>query len=110
MSATGCAGLIEPGLQCSGSKASGVCFAFQRGECTRGDDCRFSHELSGAAPQRPTRPDRGNDRNKGGRGANDRKGGRGGQGAGGRGARRGDQQPVSASALDDELDGYFAQR
>ena len=23
---------------------SGVCFAFQRGECERGSACRFSHE------------------------------------------------------------------
>eukprot|EP00601_Ochromonadales_sp_CCMP2298_P032556 CAMPEP_0173348582 /NCGR_PEP_ID=MMETSP1144-20121109/13818_1 /TAXON_ID=483371 /ORGANISM="non described non described, Strain CCMP2298" /LENGTH=159 /DNA_ID=CAMNT_0014296253 /DNA_START=43 /DNA_END=519 /DNA_ORIENTATION=- len=26
---------------------SGVCFQFQRGECTRGDACRFSHSLEG---------------------------------------------------------------
>jgi hypothetical protein len=27
-----------------GFKASGTCYAFQKGECTRGDACRFSHE------------------------------------------------------------------
>ena len=26
---------------------SGVCFAFQRGECERGNSCRFSHEGGG---------------------------------------------------------------
>ena len=25
--------------------ASNVCYAFQKGECTRGDECRFKHEL-----------------------------------------------------------------
>ena len=24
---------------------SNVCYAFQKGECTRGDECRFKHEL-----------------------------------------------------------------
>lgn len=27
-----------------------ICFAFQRGECTRGDGCRFSHSEDGSAP------------------------------------------------------------
>eukprot|EP01043_Picozoa_sp_COSAG02_P039438 COSAG02_NODE_3113_length_7338_cov_2.845559_6_plen_272_part_00 len=27
-----------------GRGAPGVCYAFQKGECTRGDSCRFSHE------------------------------------------------------------------
>eukprot|EP00965_Chrysotila_dentata_P185489 6123930-Pleurochrysis_carterae.AAC.3 len=27
----------------SAKKASGVCFAFQKGQCSRGDQCRFSH-------------------------------------------------------------------
>ena len=27
-----------------GDRKPGVCYAFQRGECTRGDSCRFSHE------------------------------------------------------------------
>ena len=26
---------------------SGVCFQFQKGTCTRGSDCRFSHEGAG---------------------------------------------------------------
>ncbi|RYH15443.1 hypothetical protein EON65_31730 [archaeon] len=30
-----------------------MCFQFQRGECDRGDACRFSHDTSGAsAPPR----------------------------------------------------------
>ena len=29
-----------------GGKAAGVCFAFQKGSCTRGDGCRFSHDLN----------------------------------------------------------------
>ena len=28
-------------------KDKGVCFAFQKGKCSRGDDCRFSHEAEG---------------------------------------------------------------
>ena len=32
------------------SSASGTCYAFQRGECDRGDACRFSHEAVGDAP------------------------------------------------------------
>jgi len=30
-----------------GAGGSGVCYAFQRGDCNRGDQCRFSHEGSG---------------------------------------------------------------
>lgn len=30
---------------------SGVCYAFQRGECTRGDTCRFSHSVDDANTQ-----------------------------------------------------------
>lgn len=45
-----------------GGGNSGVCYAHQRGDCTRGDNCRFSHEGSG--------------------------GGGGGGGGGGRGADR----------------------
>jgi len=29
-----------------GGRGSNVCFAFQKGECTRGDECRFSHVLA----------------------------------------------------------------
>jgi hypothetical protein len=25
--------------------ASNVCYAFQKGECTRGEECKFKHEL-----------------------------------------------------------------
>ena len=40
-----------------GLSAKPVCYAFQRGECTRGDACRFSHDPNaGAAPQRSTAP------------------------------------------------------
>jgi len=28
-----------------------VCYAHQRGECTRGDDCRFSHSTNATAPR-----------------------------------------------------------
>ena len=27
------------------ARGSKVCFAFQKGECTRGDECKFKHEL-----------------------------------------------------------------
>lgn len=27
-----------------GKKVSGVCYAFQKGECNRGDGCRFLHQ------------------------------------------------------------------
>ena len=30
-----------------GGGGGGVCFAFQKGECSRGDACRFSHDSSG---------------------------------------------------------------
>lgn len=36
-------------------RMSQVCYQFQRGECTRGDGCRFSHETggdSGFAPRK----------------------------------------------------------
>jgi hypothetical protein len=29
------------------ARASGACFAFQKGECTRGDACRFAHDQGG---------------------------------------------------------------
>ena len=35
------------------SGPSGPCYAFQRGECDRGDSCRFSHEAGGAASSGP---------------------------------------------------------
>eukprot|EP00930_Biecheleria_cincta_P036061 TRINITY_DN24761_c0_g1_i1.p1 TRINITY_DN24761_c0_g1~~TRINITY_DN24761_c0_g1_i1.p1 ORF type:complete len:546 (+),score=88.75 TRINITY_DN24761_c0_g1_i1:50-1687(+) len=31
----------------------GVCFAFQRGECPRGDGCRYAHEAGGVRRRRP---------------------------------------------------------
>lgn len=31
-------------------KSRGVCYAFQRGECNRGDSCRFSHDLEDVDP------------------------------------------------------------
>jgi RNA recognition motif-containing protein len=34
-----------------GGKGGGICFAFQKGECTRGAECRFSHELESAGGQ-----------------------------------------------------------
>mmetsp|Transcript_21553 Transcript_21553/g.36270 ORF Transcript_21553/g.36270 Transcript_21553/m.36270 type:complete len:110 (+) Transcript_21553:47-376(+) len=34
--------------------ASNVCFAFQKGECTRGDECRFKHELVDEATEETT--------------------------------------------------------
>ena len=30
-----------------GGGGAGVCYAFQKGECTRGTGCRFSHEGGG---------------------------------------------------------------
>ncbi len=30
--------------------ASGVCYAFQRGECNRGESCRFSHDGDSSSP------------------------------------------------------------
>ena len=35
----------------SAAKSSGACFAFQRGECDRGDSCRFSHTEGGEAAE-----------------------------------------------------------
>ena len=40
-----------------GPAAKPVCYAWQRGECTRGDACRFSHEEGGGGDSRP--PSRG---------------------------------------------------
>ena len=36
-----------------------MCFAFQRGRCTRGDECRFAHVVSDVPPPKP--PNRGGD-------------------------------------------------
>merc|ERR1719510_770701 len=30
-----------------GGRGRGVCFDFQKGQCTRGESCRFSHEGGG---------------------------------------------------------------
>lgn len=30
-----------------GGGGAGVCYAFQKGECTRGSGCRFSHDNGG---------------------------------------------------------------
>ena len=40
-----------------GPAAKPVCYAWQRGECTRGDACRFAHEEGGGGDSRP--PSRG---------------------------------------------------
>ncbi len=32
------------------SRSAGACYAFQRGECDRGDSCRYSHDAAGATP------------------------------------------------------------
>ena len=37
-------------------KSSAPCYAFQRGECTRGDACRFSHDPNAEAPPRSSAP------------------------------------------------------
>lgn len=58
----------------------GVCFAFQRGACSRGDSCAFIHELEAAAS------------GGGGGGAISSGGGGGGSGGGGRGRGRGGGQ------------------
>ena len=39
------------------SSGKPVCYAYQRGECTRGDACRFAHEEGGGGDSRP--PSRG---------------------------------------------------
>ncbi len=31
-----------------GQPGGNICYAFQKGECTRGDECRFTHELAPA--------------------------------------------------------------
>ena len=45
------------GSQRFGGRPRGVCFDFQKGRCTRGENCRFSHEQEGGqggfAPQPP---------------------------------------------------------
>ena len=38
----------------AGGPKRGVCYAFERGECTRGDSCKFSHEGGGASSARPS--------------------------------------------------------
>ncbi|KAI9002974.1 putative zinc-binding domain-containing protein [Hyaloraphidium curvatum] len=58
-----------------GGGGGNVCYAFQKGECTRGDSCRFSHEGGGG----------GGGFNSRGRGRGGARGGRGGRGAAGGG-------------------------
>jgi hypothetical protein len=68
------------------SRGPGACYAFQRGECTRGDACRFSHDAAAAARNPPpTGP-------TGGYGGGSYGGGGGGNGGGG-GARGGTTEP-----------------
>ena len=60
-------------------RSSGACYAFQRGECTRGDGCRFSHEGGGGGGGRSD--DRGGySSGRGGGGYSDRGGGYGDRG------------------------------
>jgi cleavage and polyadenylation specificity factor subunit 4 len=40
----------------AGSRGAPVCYAFQKGECTRGDGCRFSHDPNAAAPVKSGAP------------------------------------------------------
>jgi len=61
-------------------KGQEMCGDFKRGDCTRGDRCRFSHGEDG--------------------------GGGGGKSGGGKG-KRGKKEHVSAKSLDDDLDKYF---
>ena len=37
----------EPRKEGGGGRPKGVCYDFQKGVCSRGDDCRFSHVLEG---------------------------------------------------------------
>jgi len=55
-----------------GGGGQGACYAFQRGECTRGSSCRFSHEGGGSSS-------------------------RGGGDRGDRGERNNDERPARAS-------------
>jgi len=63
------------------SKGAGVCYAFQEGNCTRGDDCRFSHSGGGGG---------------GGKKA------KGGKGKGGR-----DDVKATPEDLDADMDSYW---
>ncbi len=65
-----------------GGGVGGVCYANQRGECTRGDSCRFSHGGGGGGGGFGGR---GGDRGYGGDRGGDRRGGGGDRGGGGGG-------------------------
>lgn len=90
----------------SGPSSAGVCYAFQRGECTRGDDCRFRHEAGDVPVQQLTRPNK-PDRSSRPVGRKDSQRGGSGRGRGGRTAGR---EETNAMSLDDDLDGYFSKR
>jgi len=38
----------EPRTDGGGTRPKGICFDFQKGSCSRGDGCRFSHDLTAA--------------------------------------------------------------
>eukprot|EP01038_Epipyxis_sp_PR26KG_P016121 gene16121-21911_t len=62
-----------------GGGGGGVCYSFQKGECTRGSSCRFSHEGGGGGGgYRDRGGDRGGGRDRGDSGGRGRGGGGGG--------------------------------
>jgi|EP00505_MAST-04D_sp_SCG-Rhode-Island_P001832 cleavage and polyadenylation specificity factor subunit 4 len=67
-----------------GDRPRGVCYAFQRGDCSRGSDCRFAHESGGGGG--------GGGYDRGGGGGYDR-GSRSYNDRGDRGGDRGDDRP-----------------
>ena len=43
--------LPRPQRRRRAQRSTAPCYAFQRGECTRGDACRFSHDPNATAPK-----------------------------------------------------------
>jgi hypothetical protein len=104
------------------SKGAGVCYAFQEGNCTRGDDCRFSHSGGGGGGGKKAKGGKGSDvcyafqegkctrgddcrfSHSGGGGGGGGKGkkAKGGKGKGGR-----DDVKATPEDLDADMDSYW---